>query len=42
MSRNRMFFSSAKATRELGYRPRPHEGALRAALDWFGQAGYLV
>jgi dihydroflavonol-4-reductase len=41
MSRNRMFFTSAKAERELGYRPRPHGAALAAALDWFGQAGYL-
>lgn len=41
MSRNRMFFSSDKAGRELGYRPRPHGGALQAALDWFGRAGYL-
>ena len=41
MSRNRMFFSSAKAERELGYRPGPHLPALRAALDWFGREGYL-
>jgi dihydroflavonol-4-reductase len=41
MSRNRMFFSSAKAERELGYRPRPHMTALRAALEWFEGAGYL-
>ncbi|HEX8784859.1 MAG TPA: hopanoid-associated sugar epimerase [Telluria sp.] len=41
MSRNRMFFTSAKAERELGYRPRPHAQALRAALDWFDSAGYL-
>ena len=41
MSRNRMFFTSAKAEAELGYRPRPHGAALRAALDWFGRAGYL-
>jgi len=41
MSRNRMFFSCAKAERELGYRPRSYSGALRAALDWFGDAGYL-
>ena len=41
MSRNRMFFSSAKAGRELGYRPRPHDAALKSALDWFGRAGYL-
>jgi len=41
MSKNRMFFSSAKAERELGYRPGPHQAALRAALDWFGREGYL-
>jgi dihydroflavonol-4-reductase len=41
MSKNRMFFSSAKAERELGYRPGPHLAALRAALEWFGQEGYL-
>jgi dihydroflavonol-4-reductase len=41
MSKNRMFFSSAKAERELGYRPGPHLPALRAALDWFEREGYL-
>jgi dihydroflavonol-4-reductase len=41
MSKNRMFFSSAKAERELGYRPGPHLPALRAALDWFAREGYL-
>ena len=41
MSKNRMFFSSAKAERELAYRPAPHGAALRAALDWFGSEGYL-
>jgi dihydroflavonol-4-reductase len=41
MSKNRMFFSSAKAERELSYRPGPHLPALRAALDWFGREGYL-
>jgi dihydroflavonol-4-reductase len=41
MSKNRMFFSSAKAQRELGYAPGPHLPALRAALDWFGCEGYL-
>jgi dihydroflavonol-4-reductase len=41
MSKNRMFFSSAKAERELGYCPSPHLGALRAALDWFSSEGYL-
>ena len=41
MSKNRMFFSTAKAERELGYCPMPHLGALRAALDWFRGEGYL-
>lgn len=41
MSRYRMFFSSAKAERELGYRARPYREGLRDALSWFGQNGYL-
>jgi dihydroflavonol-4-reductase len=41
MSKNRMFFSSAKAQRELGYRPGPYLPALRAALEWFEREGYL-
>jgi len=41
MSRYRMFFSSAKAQRELGYSARPYREGLREALDWFRDAGYL-
>ncbi len=41
MSRYRMFFSSAKATRELGYAARPYAEGLRDAIAWFRQAGYL-
>ena len=41
MSRHRMFFSSAKAERELGYRARPYALALADALAWFRQEGYL-
>ena len=41
MSRYRMFFSSAKAERELGYRARPYEAAIRDAIAWFGEWGYL-
>jgi dihydroflavonol-4-reductase len=41
MSRNRMHFSSDKAVRELGYRPRPHGEGLRDAVEWFSRAGYL-
>jgi dihydroflavonol-4-reductase len=41
MARNRMFFTSAKAERELGYAARPYGDGLRDALDWFRTAGYL-
>jgi len=41
MSRKRMFFSSARAERELGYRARPAAAALADAVDWFRSAGYL-
>ena len=41
MSRHRMFFSSAKAGRELGYRARPYALALADALAWFRQEGYV-
>jgi dihydroflavonol-4-reductase len=39
MARHRMFFSSAKAERELGYRPRPAREGLADAINWFRQAG---
>ena len=42
MSKNKMYFTSAKAERELGYRARPYREGLRDALDWFRQAGYLT
>ncbi len=41
MARKKMFFSSAKATAALGYRPRPAIEALRDAVDWFRTNGYL-
>lgn len=41
MSRYRMFFSSEKAERELGYAARPYQEGLKDALSWFGQNGYL-
>jgi dihydroflavonol-4-reductase len=41
MSRYRMFFSSAKARRELGYAARPYREGLQDALAWFGAQGYL-
>lgn len=41
MSRHRMFFSSEKAVRQLGYNPRPYIEALEGAVTWFREAGYL-
>jgi dihydroflavonol-4-reductase len=41
MSKQRMFFTSAKAERELGYRARPAEQGIRDAIDWFRQAGLV-
>lgn len=41
MSKNKMYFSSAKAERDLGYRARPYREGLKDALDWFREAGYL-
>ena len=41
MAKKRMFFSSAKAVAELGYRPRPARQAIADAIDWFRLAGYL-
>lgn len=41
MAANHMFFTSAKAQQELKYAPGPYRPALVAALQWFGQSGYL-
>jgi len=41
MSRYRMFFSSDKAKRELGYTARPYKEGLKDALTWFRENGYL-
>jgi dihydroflavonol-4-reductase len=41
MARKRMYFSSEKAARELGYRSRPAALAFADALEWFRAEGYL-
>jgi len=41
MSRKKMYFSTAKAMRELGYRPRPASEAIADAVAWFAANGYL-
>ena len=42
MAKYRMFFSSAKAMRELGYAHRPYRQGLADAIAWFRQGGYLA
>jgi len=41
MARKKMYFSHAKAARELGYAPRPAAEALADAVGWFKEHGYL-
>ena len=40
LARKKMFVSSAKAERELGWKTIPVDGALRRAVDWFRANGY--
>ena len=41
MAKYRMFFSSTKAERDLGYRARPYTDALVDAVAWFRSAGMI-
>jgi dihydroflavonol-4-reductase len=41
MGKKKMFASSAKAERELGWKIVPVEGALRRAVEWFRSNGYV-
>jgi dihydroflavonol-4-reductase len=41
MGKKKMFVSSAKAERELGWKPSPVDNALRRAVDWFKTNGYV-
>jgi dihydroflavonol-4-reductase len=41
MAKVKMFVSSDKAKRELGFNPRPVDGALKRAVDWFRANGYV-
>jgi dihydroflavonol-4-reductase len=41
MGKKKMFASSAKAVRELGWKLVPVEDALRRAVDWFRANGYV-
>jgi dihydroflavonol-4-reductase len=41
MARKKMYFSSAKAERDLGFRARPVDAALVDAIEWFRAAGMV-
>jgi dihydroflavonol-4-reductase len=41
MGRKKMFVSSAKSERELGWRPGPVDNALRRAVEWFRANRYV-
>ena len=41
MADHHMFFTAAKAERDLGFRARPYREALEDAIGWFEAAGYL-
>ncbi len=41
-ARKKMFVTSAKAERELGWNPRPVDDALRRAVEWFQANGYAA
>ena len=41
LSKKKMYFSSERAMRELGFRPGPVEDALRDAVNWFRENNYL-
>ena len=41
MAGHAMYYSSARAEAELGYRARPHVEALRDAIEWFRSAGMI-
>jgi dihydroflavonol-4-reductase len=42
MGRKKMFASSARAERELGFRVLPTEPAMRASIEWFRAHGYVT
>ena len=42
MARHNMFFTDAKARRDLGYASRPYQQGIADALAWFYEAGMLA
>jgi len=42
MSREAMYYDASRARSELGFDPRPIDGAIDAAIRWFTENGYLA
>jgi dihydroflavonol-4-reductase len=42
MSGESMYYDASKARKELGIAPRPIDGAIRAAVRWFADNGYVA
>jgi dihydroflavonol-4-reductase len=42
MSREAMYYDASRARTELGFDPRPIDGAIDAAIRWFAENGYLA
>jgi dihydroflavonol-4-reductase len=42
MSREAMYYDAARARTELGFDPRPIDGAIDTAIRWFAENGYLA
>jgi dihydroflavonol-4-reductase len=42
LARKHMYFTSAKARRDLGYAPRPAREAIADAVGWFREMGYFT
>ena len=41
MSQESMYYDVSKAREQLGFAPEPIDAAIRAAVDWFTQNGYI-
>jgi dihydroflavonol-4-reductase len=41
LARKKMYFSHTRATREIGYNPRPATQAMADAVRWFDNNGYI-
>ena len=42
MSKEAMYYDASKARRELGYTAEPLDDAIRSAIRWFADNGYLT